>query len=241
MGYPNIINDIDDINSKIYGQEYITNSLKFKKSYNFITITNPEINNNTERLTSASASEYFSDAGIVAMATNGDTLGQVVIGRQQTINDSGNTLGNCILEHYNGETWANIIVGHNLDGTKFCTTNATLPSITDKSTNVATTQWVKSCLPLNIKAYGCWEFTYLHNSYNCVMNETGNSIYQIQFLSPMDNTYYFVFASAECNGAAMEIIGIYNQSTTGFSMDVSGHTGTTNAKGTTLIRFIVFG
>lgn len=241
MALPKIINDISAINSRIYGQEYITNSLKFKKSYNCITITNPEINNNTERLTSASANEYFSDASIVASAINGDTLGQVVIGRQQTINDSSNTLGNCILEHYNGETWANIIVGHKLDGTKFCTTNATLPSTTDKSTNVATTQWVKSCLPLNIKAYGCWEFTYLHNSYNCVMSETGNSIYQVQFLTPMDNTYYFVVASAECNGAAMEIIGVYSQSTTGFSMDVSGYTGALNAKGTTLLRFIVFG
>jgi hypothetical protein len=240
MSYPNIVQDVNNHENILNGQTSLTNVLKFNKSYNVINIINPEVSDNKNRLQSASQSQYFADSGIVAFATNGDVLGQLVIGRQQTIADSGSMLGNCILEHFNGETWANIVVGHNTDGNKFLTTNATLPAITDSSSNVATTQWVKSCIPLNLKAYGCWGFTQLTKSYNCVMTETSAGTYRISFLTPMSSTDYFVFAIAECDGAGKEIIGCYNYNTTYFNLDVTGYDGALNALGSTMIRFFVW-
>ena len=240
MSYPNIVQDINRHENLLNGSTPLTNPLRFNSSYSIICMTNPEISDNKNRLQSASQSEYFSDCGVVAYATNGDTLGQLVLGRQQTIADGGSTLGNCIMEHYNGDTWANVVVGHKLDGSKFCTTNATVPSISDNSTNVATTQWMKACIPLNLKAYGCWDYTYLSKSYNCAMTETSAGIYQISFLTPMTSTNYFVFATAESQGAGKEIIGCYNYNTTFFSLDVSGHDGALNPVGSTIIRFFVW-
>ena len=120
MSYPNITQDVINHKNILNGRTVLTNPLKFNSSYSIIRMTNPEISDNKNRLQSASQSEYFSDCGIVAYATNGDTLGQLILGRQQTIVDGGSTLGNCIMEHYNGDSWANVIVGHNNDGSKFC-------------------------------------------------------------------------------------------------------------------------
>lgn len=231
MGYPNIINILK-------GNSYIKNVIKFFKSYDTITFVNPEVSNNTDYITN-SLNENFSYNSIITTAADGYTkTGQLILGRQHTSGSS--LLGACLLEHYDNSTWANILVGHNKDGTKICTTSASLPSKTDNSTSVATTQWVKSCIPLNLFAYGYWNKTSLVSSYNCVMSEGSGGIFNITFLSPTSDVNYIVTCVAEYDGAGLEIIGVYGYSTTGFTIDVSKHDGTLNTISTGVLKFMVW-
>ena len=252
MKYPNIIENVNvlqsnitsldtrftPIESKVLGRERIFNNLSLENAYNTIDLYNPEVSSNTTQPTYVSGVDGFTDNSIVARAMDGQTTGQLVLGRQHI---SDTILGACLLEHHNGNSWANICVGHNLDGTTYCTTNVTRPSLTDSTTNIATTKWVKDCLPLNILAYGYWQKTSLLKSYNATMSETGDCIFTIIFLSPVAHSNYIVATSAEYGGAGSEIVGVYSNSTTGFFIDVKTHTGASPGQGQGTIRWIVFG
>ena len=258
MGYPNILDDVLYLNNTVpslvtrtlniesltnkhdaifNGNEYITNNLRIKKTYNCINLHNPDVANNTQQVLNA-GNGWATDCSIVACALDDSPIGQVVLGRQYM--SGSDVLGNCILEHYNGDTWASVSVGHQIDGSRFAKVECDTPSKTDKSSKIATTNWVKDCIPLNLHAYGYWNKTYLAKSYNCSMAEESPGMFRVTFHSPTADSYYMVAVSGEYGGAGTELFGVYSNTTTGFAMDVRDHTGTAPAISTGIVRFFVW-
>ena len=212
--------------------------LKFNKNSTVLLIKNPDVDSNSSPITTITGN--YSNTGIVAQSSSGAVTGQVILGRQYSTASNSTILGNCILEHYNGNNWSSITVGHKTDGTKFATINADTPSKTDKSSKIATTNWVKDCIPLNLHAYGYWNKTYLAKSYNCSMAEESPGMFRVTFHSPTADSYYMVAVSGEYGGAGTELFGVYSNTTTGFAMDVRDHTGAAPAISQGIIRFSVW-
>lgn len=258
MGYPNILNDVLYLNSTVpslvtrtlniesltnkhdaifNGNEYITNNLRIKKTYNCINLHNPDVATNTQQVSNA-GNEWATDCSIVAYASDNSTTGQVVLGRQYM--SGSDVLGNCILEHYNGDTWASVSVGHKTDGSRFAQVGCDTPSKTDKSSHIATTNWVKTCIPLNLHAYGFWDKTSLIKSYNCSMSEDSPGMFRVNFHSPTVDNKYIVTITGEYGGAGEELFGVYSYSTTGFYIDVRDHAGATPAISNGIINFSVW-
>ena len=258
MGYPNILDDVLYLNSTVpslvtrtlnietltnkhdaifNGNEYITNNLRIKKTYNCINLHNPDVVSNTQQVTNA-GNGWASDCSIVAYALDNSTTGQVVLGRQYINGDS--ILGNCLLEHYNNDTWANIVVGHKTDGSRYAQANYDTPSISDRSSSIVTTQYLKSCIPLNLHAYGFWDKTSLTKSYNCSMGEESPGMFRVNFHYPTVDNKYIVTLTGEYGGAGEELFGVYSYSTTGFYIDVRDHTGAAPAISNGIINFSVW-
>lgn len=258
MSYPSILNDVLSLNSRVptveslcstmkplvdnhnnllTGKSNIQNTMKFQLGGSAIIITNPQVETNKNQI---NVSGTWSNTGIVARDMNGSSTGQLVLGRQYTVESGSAVLGNCILEHYNGTSWASLVCGHYTDGTTFANTNATTPSKTDSSTNIATTKWVKSCIPLTLHAYGYWNKTALSKSYNCSMAEENPGQFRVTFHSPTADSYYMVAVSGEYGGAGTELFGVYSNTTTGFAMDVRDYNGKAPAISTGIIRFFVW-
>ena len=237
MSYPSILNDVLSLNSLLTGNTNIQNTIRFQHPGSFIVITNPQIETNKSQL---NLSGNYLNTAIVTRDMNGSTTGQLILGRQYTTESGSSILGNCLLEHYNGTSWASLVCGHYTDGTTFASTNATTPSKTDSSTNLATTKWMKSCIPLNLHAYGYWDKTKLAKSYNCSMAEESAGMFRVTFHSPTADSYYMVAVSGEYGGAGTELFGVYSNTTTGFYMDVRDHNGTAPAISTGIVRFFVW-
>lgn len=82
-----------------------------------------------------------------------------------------------------------------------------------------------------VRAWGCIRVNNgtvtISNSGNIAsVTRSGTGTFAITFKIAMPHANYAVSASAEADGAGQEILGIYGQSTSGFTLDMTNHSGT---------------
>ena len=91
-----------------------------------------------------------------------------------------------------------------------------------------------------VVAYGHAAGTTLSQSKNISsITNLGSSTYQVTFSKTMANADYKAFVSGECSGIGSEIIGVYNQTTSGFRYDFANYSGTATTP--TSLNIVVIG
>lgn len=91
-----------------------------------------------------------------------------------------------------------------------------------------------------IVAYGYVTGTTLSQSKNISsITSLGSGAYQVAFSKTMANANFKAFVSGECNGIGSEIIGVYNQMTSGFRYDFANYNGTATTP--TSVNIVVIG
>ena len=91
-----------------------------------------------------------------------------------------------------------------------------------------------------IVAYGYVTGTTLSQSKNISsITSLGSGAYQVAFSKTMANANFKAFVSGECNGIGSEIIGVYNQTTSGFRYDFANYNGTATTP--TSVNIVVIG
>lgn len=91
-----------------------------------------------------------------------------------------------------------------------------------------------------IVAYGYVTGTTLSQSKNISsITSLGSGAYQVAFSKTMANANFKAFVSGECSGIGSEIIGVYNQTTSGFRYDFANYNGTATTP--TSVNIVVIG